>query len=322
MKILLTGAGGFIGSALAKSISEKEQYRLVAVLRKTTANRLATDSVEHVIGDFNKYTEWSTLLNGIDVVIHTASRAHVLQERSVDPIADYRKTNVALTLRLAECAARCKVSRFIFISSIGVNGSYLNGGAIDENTPYNPMAPYAQSKMEAEIGLIDVCQKYGMEYTIVRPPLVYAADAPGNFAKLLNITYKQLPLPLAGIANRRSFISKSNLVNIVEACISSPTAGNEIFVVSDGEDVSTSELIRLLAQGMGRDARLFSLPKSVLSLMFKAAGRQAQFFQLCNSLYIDNSKLLKFLPDSIDMSARAQLVSTAEKYKKLKISTK
>lgn len=322
MKILLIGAGGFIGSAIAMSVSKLSHLTLVTVSRKKTTILNSANTISHVIGDFTEYKEWPSLIDGIDVIIHTASRAHILEETSANPISEYRKTNVDLTLHLAECAARSKVSRFIYISSIGVSGLYVNDHAIDEKTPYNPAAPYAVSKMEAEIGLKDICQNSRLEYTIIRPPLVYAEDAPGNFGKLLDMTYRQIPLPLASVLNRRSFISKSNLVEVILACIKSPNAGNEVFSVSDGEDFSTSDLIRLLAKGMGKHARLFPVPDPLLALIFKLFKRQTQYYQLCNSLYIDNSKSIRLLGGLATLSASEQLILAGENYHKLKISTK
>ncbi|CAM3614051.1 NAD-dependent epimerase/dehydratase family protein [Halomonas lysinitropha] len=279
MTVLVTGASGFIGSAVVARLEETPAMRVVGCSR--AGGRVLWASPE-----LSDSADWSGLLAGVDCVIHTAGRAHVLAEEAQDSLAEFRRVNVLGTLRLAGQAAAAGVKRFLFISSIGVNGNCNTRPYTESDTP-QPAEPYAQSKWEAEQGLWEIQRETGMEVVIIRPPLVYGPDAPGNFGLLSKVATKGLPLPLAGIRNRRSFVSVWNLVDFIVLCIDHPRAAGQTFLVADGEDVSTSELLRKLARAAVRPSRLFWLPAPLLKAGATALGKRGIYDRLFDSLQVD-----------------------------------
>lgn len=291
-KILVTGANGFVGSALCEALLKKEKHVIQTVRTKSRENECA-------IGDLSASTDWSSALAGCNTVIHLAARVHVMNDKSTDPLAAFRAVNVDATVNLARQAAQSGVKRFIFISSIGVNGAETFSEPFSELSEPQPHSDYALSKFEAGKGLRDICSQFGMEFVIIKPPLVYGAHAPGNFRSLLKFVHKGLPLPLSLINNQRSMVYLENLVDFIQLCVVSPKAANQVFLVADGTDVSTPELIRLLGQGMGKPDRLFPLPVRVLELGASLLGRQSMYQQLCGSLQVDITKaqtLLGWVP--------------------------
>lgn len=300
MNILLTGATGFVGRSLVKLFSEKTSFNVVAISRVAQYELLP--KVRYVnIPNIETHNDWGHITAGCDVIVHLAGRAHVLQDSSTDPLAEFRAVNVHATLTLARQAMLAGVKRFIFISSIGVNGSHTTGEPFDEKAVVAPHANYALSKLEAEQGLRELVQDSDMELVIIRPPLVYAGHAPGNFQRLLKLVASGIPLPFSLVHNRRSMVALENLVSFICLCIEHPAAANELFLISDGVDVSTPEIISNLAKGMGRRAYLWPLPDSVMCMGASLLGRQALYSQLCGSLTIDSSKarnLLGWLPPS------------------------
>jgi nucleoside-diphosphate-sugar epimerase len=251
------------------------------------------------VGDLSGQTVWANVLRDVDCVVHVAGRAHKLNDRLEDPLSEFRKVNVDASLNLAQQASDAGVKRFIFISSIGVHGASTGEGVFDEFSPLIPHSDYAISKLEAESGLKDICVKGGMELVVLRPPLIYAGHAPGNFRLLLKLVASGLPLPFSGVENSRSMIALENLVDLVALCVEHPAAANQTFLASDGVDVSTSQIIRCLAKGMGREARLFPLPDVLVSRVAKFLGRKATYDQLYGCLVIDSSKarsLLAWIP--------------------------
>ena len=244
-----------------------------------------------VVGNLDENTNWQPALAGKDVVIHTAARAHIMKDLSSTPLVEYRKVNVKGTLNLARQAAEFGVRRFVFISSIKVNGERTpkNQPFVPEDTPA-PKDAYGISKMEAEQGLQALAADTGMEVVIIRPPLIYGPRVKGNFASLMQLVEKGLPLPLGAIYNKRSMIALDNLVDLIITCVDHPAAANQLFLAGDGQDVSTTELLQGLAKAMGKPSRLVPVPAGLL--MFGAAilGKKAMAQRLLGSLQVDISK--------------------------------
>ncbi|AQZ34088.1 nucleoside-diphosphate sugar epimerase [Pseudomonas sp. LPH1] len=291
MRVLLTGATGFVGGALLRYLSTAGAC-VVAAVRPSGTRRFS----EHVfeVGDISADTQWASALEGTTVVVHTAARAHISQEVSSDPLTEYRGVNVEGTLNLARQAAIAGVNRFVFISSIGVNGN-VNVRPFSALDVPHPVEPYAQSKWEAERGLWRIQQETGMELVIIRPPLVYGPGAPGNFGSLVRWVGKGIPLPLGAIHNRRSLVGIDNLVDLTVRCIDHPAAANQVFLAGDGRDLSTTELLRLVGDAMGRPARLIPVPAGVLKLSAALLGRKAMAQRLLGSLQVDISQTCETL---------------------------
>mgnify|MGYP001616970837 CR=1 FL=1 len=295
MKIAVTGANGFIGSALTHKLCEKGyNVRGIVRLKGQILNRNGRFEV-FAIGEINSDTNWNDALKKIDIVIHLASRVHKLTDVSINPLADYRRVNTAGIQRLAEMSAGAEVKRLIFISTIKVNGEKTTGDAFSENHMANPQDAYAVSKFEAEQALHNISGATGLEIVILRPPLVYGQGVKANFLCLLDMVSKNIPLPLSLVNNKRSMIYIGNLVDAIIECIEHPDAANQTFLVNDGQDVSTPELIRMIARAMGKKARLFPCPVSLLKMMAKIAGKSAEIERLINSLQIDSTKIRKTL---------------------------
>jgi len=223
------------------------------------------------------------------VVIHAAARAHIMKEDLADPVVEYRQVNVDGTVNLARQAAEAGVRRFIFISSIGVNGNINIKPFTEDDTP-KPADPYAQSKLEAEQGLWEIQHETGMELVVIRPPLVYGPNAPGNFGSLTRWIDKGVPLPLGAIQNQRSLVALDNLVDLITTCIDHPAAANQVFLAGDGQDLSTTELLRSVARAAGKPSRLIPIPSSLLMLAATLLGKKAVAQRLLGSLQVDISK--------------------------------
>ena len=306
-KILVTGANGFIGRELCKSLS-LDGADITQVVRK------AVSSNERQFGNFSSETDWTQALHGCKVIFHLAARAHVLNEDLTDPLTAFRSINVDATTNLARQAAKMCVKRFIFISSIGVNGVETFSKPFSEETTPNPHSDYALSKLEAEEELIKICNNSNMEYVIVRPPLVYGPQAPGNFKRLLKIVNTGIPLPLGGINNKRSMVSLENIVNFLKLCGNSKEAANQIFLIADGQDVSISELINLLSRGMGKKARLFSIHPKILKVLSKIIGKEYMYTQLISSLQVDSSKAKSLLSWAPPIDSDRAIILTGKGY--------
>ena len=307
MRTFVTGASGFVGRTLIHTLSLRS-HEIVAAMRAAPSDR-DTPSNSVAIGDINATTNWSAALHGADAVVHLAARVHVMRDTAIDPLAEFRRVNTDGTLNLARQAAAAGVKRFIFLSSIGVNGNSTSQGKIfTENSASLPHDPYSVSKHEAEVGLRAISKSTGMEIVIIRPTLVHGSKAPGNFGKLTRLVAKGLPLPLASIQNRRSFVGIDNLVDFIITCLEHPAAANETFLVSDGEDLSTPDLIRRMARAMDRPARLLPVPKSVLMAAAAMLGKRDMAQRLCGSLQVDISKSRALLgwnpPVSVDEGLR------------------
>ncbi|MCW8194221.1 SDR family oxidoreductase [Proteobacteria bacterium 005FR1] len=301
---LVTGGTGFIGRALVARLRQTDIAPRLALRQASTE---APDA--SVLGDFDATTDWTVALNGVEAVVHCAGRAHVLKESSSDPLQSFRETNTVATLRLASQAAEQGVKRFVFLSSIGVNGELTRDKPFEATDTPAPRSPYAISKLEAEEGLWDIQRRTGMEVVVIRPPLVYGPGAPGNFGLLARAIDSGIPLPLARIDNMRSFVSVGNLADLIINCVKNPRAAGQLFLVRDGHDISTSELAMLIGRAQGRPAKLFWLPPRVLRLAALCTGKSQAFDRLFGSLRVDDSATrdrlgwappLKFLEGFLD----------------------
>jgi len=296
-KILITGSTGFVGSAVLDNLLKSKQKSLVesvtvALRSKKTVQRC----IEFVVGDLMSQTDWRQSLHGQDVVIHTAARAHIMNDEFANPLVEYRKVNVDGTLNLARQAAEAGVERFVFISSIKVNGEQTPLGTcfMADDLPA-PEDSYGISKWEAEERLQKISQETGMEVVIIRPPLVYGPDVKGNFASMIKLVDSGLPLPLGAVHNKRSLVALDNLVDLIITCIDHPGAANETFLVSDGEDLSTSQLLQGVAEAMGKPSRLIPVPASLLQFGATLLGKKAVAQRLLGSLQVDISHTQKCL---------------------------
>lgn len=281
--IAVTGANGFVGAALCKSL----RLRGIAVRPIVrSASHCSTDGMS--VGDIGVETNWSEVLQGIDCVIHCAARVHVMQDSAEDPLNAFRAVNVAGTLRLAEQAAALGVRRFVFLSSVKVNGEKTVIGApfFASDIPA-PEDAYGISKHEAELGLWEVARQTGMEVVMVRPPLVYGPGVRANFLRLMQLLNTGIPLPLGEINNLRSMVALDNLVDLLIQCSSHPAAPGQVFMVSDDRDVSISDLLRMLATAMGKPARLLAVPSGLLAGFAALVGKTAVINRLIGSLQVD-----------------------------------
>ncbi|MFG0417573.1 UDP-glucose 4-epimerase family protein [Pseudomonas sp. zjy_8] len=285
MTILITGASGFVGGALARRLVEQGDG--VHTLGRTRPGIAA----EFFEGSIDDQQVSSKALEGVDCVVHLAGRAHQLRETSVDPLENFRAANCRLSEELAAQAIEAGVRRFVFISSIGVNGAFTQDDRpFTEASRPEPHSPYARSKYEAEVALRRLAERGGMELVIIRPPLVYGAGAPGNFSSLMRWVGKGIPLPFGAVHNKRSLIAVDNLVDLIICCIDHPAAANELFLAGDGDDLSTAELLRGVADSMGRPARLIPVPVALLRLAASALGKKGMAHSLLDSLQVDISK--------------------------------
>jgi nucleoside-diphosphate-sugar epimerase len=307
VRIVLTGSSGFVGQCLLNELLEAN-HLVTAVLRRLV------DEVDprvnlQVIDNFANSLNWGTLLQGQDVVVHCAARVHVMHDTSSDPLVEFRKVNVDGTLNLARHAAEAGVRRFIFISSIKVNGegTALGKSYKADDVP-SPVDPYGISKMEAEQGLQALAAATGMEVVIIRPVLAYGPGVKANFLSMMRWLNKGVPLPFGSIYNKRSLVALDNLVDLIVTCIDHPAAANQTFLVSDGEDLSTSELLGKMAMALGKPARLLPLPSWMLGLGARLLGKQALAQRLRGSLQVDITKTRELLgwspPVSVDDALR------------------
>lgn len=313
-QVLITGASGFVGQRVCAQAA-RQGLAVRGALRKPSE---LPDNVEPVIiGEINGATDWGCALRDADIVIHLAARVHVMQDASADPLEEFRKVNVQGTDNLARQAVRAGVKRLVYVSSIKVNGEstspmtdsvlkqilprppFVKGeilkSVFSETDEHNPQDPYGISKWEAEQALHRVAKETGLEVVIVRPPLVYGAGVKGNFAQMLKVLAKGVPLPLASIQNLRSLVYVENLADALILCATHPAAAGQTYLVSDGEDVSTPDLLRQLGMGMGYPARLFRCPLPLLKIAGRFAGKSDQVERLLGSLQVDSSKIRREL---------------------------
>jgi len=309
--VLVTGASGFVGQALKARLAELSGFDVMGAVR-------SLGQAEHVddvaIGSLDGSAKLEEVVEGKDVVIHAAARAHIMKDEVPDALAEYRKVNVEGTLNLARQAAKAGVARFIYISSIKVNGEQTPlGNPFTADDVPAPEDPYGVSKLEAEIGLREIGSETRMEVVIIRPPLVYGPDVKGNFASMIKLVEKGLPLPLGSIHNKRSLVALDNLVDLIITCIDHPAAANQVFLAGDGQDVSTTELLRGVGRAMGKPARLIPVPAGMLMFGAGLLGKKAVAQRLLGSLQVDISKARNLLgwepPLSVEEGLRRCFVS-------------
>ncbi len=285
--ILLTGASGFVGRRLAQVLIQKN-VPLICAARKPLSIAGADC---RTVQDLGPSTDWAHCLGGVQTVIHCAARVHVMQESASDPLTLFRQVNVAGTLRLAEQAAAAGVKQFIFLSSVKVNGEETApGAAFTEDCAPLPIDPYGISKYEAEQALLALGRKTGMAITIIRPPLVYGQGVGANFLSMLKWVKRGIPLPLGSIRNQRSFVFIDNLLSLIMCCIQNPQASNQVFLVSDGQDMSTTDLLTKSAAAFGVIPRLLPCPPGLLMFMATLTGKKSVADRLCQSLQVDIHK--------------------------------
>jgi nucleoside-diphosphate-sugar epimerase len=312
MRILLTGASGFVGSAVQARLLDTPGVALRSAYRQVPAQPPVNVQVCQV-ATLAPDTDWQAVLTEIQVVIHCAARVHVMDETDADPLAAFRRANVQGTLQLARQAAAAGVRRFIYLSSIKVNGEGTQPGqayAADDQPA--PLDPYGISKQEAEQGLLALAEQTGMEVVIIRPVLVYGPGVRANFLSMMNWLSKGVPLPLGSITNKRSLVGLDNLVDLIVTCIDHPGAVNQVFLVSDDDDLSTSELLQRMGRALNRPARLLPMPMWLLGVAATLLGRKSIHQRLCGSLQVDIEKTKTLLDWTPVTDVDTQLRKTAE----------
>lgn len=312
--VLVTGANGFVGRALCAQFQSHGHDVLGAT--RTPSGDLPCASVQ--IGDVGADTDWRAALAQREVVIHLAAHVHVMHGRPGGMAADFDPVNVAGSEHLARAAARTGVRRFVFLSSVKVNGESTTGRAFVESDPAAPADAYARSKADAERRLTAIAAETGMELVIVRPPLVYGPGVKANFLELLRAVDAGLPLPFASIDNRRSLVYVGNLVDALESCMSHPAAAKRTFFVSDGRDVSTPQLVREIAAALGKRPLLLPFPPSLLRGVGKLVGRAEQVDRLTGSLQVDITAIEATLAWRPRISLRQGLEQTVAWYRSLR----
>ena len=313
-RILVTGANGFVGRALVTSLIQKD-VNVIACVRHNDMD--LCKGVKQVIHTVDSGTDWKGDLVNIDVVIHLAARVHVMNDIEINPLASFREINTDGTLNLARQSSNAGVKRFIFISSIKVNGEVTSLDKLFEpDDTFIPVDPYGISKYEAEKGLLKLAKETGMDVVIIRPPLVYGPGVKANFSSMMKWVNKGVPLPLGAIHNQRSFVALDNLVSFIIHCINHPKAANEVFLVSDGEDISTTKLLVKVAKAFGKKSRLFPVPVRCMALIAKLIGKKDVVGRLFGSLRVDSSKARSLLGWRPVITMDEQLKKTAEAFLK------
>lgn len=312
--ILVTGANGFVGAAVAAHLLEQSSAGVRAAVRRPVAQPIRGLDYAVTDGVFPQ-TDWTAVLRGVSSIVHAAARVHVMREPSPDPLAEFRRVNVEGTLTLARQAVEAGVRRFVFISSIKVNGE-----ATAKERPFlasdepRPLDAYGLSKLEAEQGLRELANRTGLEVAIVRPPLVYGPGVKANFFSMMKWLHRGVPLPFGSIHNRRSLVGIDNLVDLIARCLRHPAAAGQTFLVSDGEDLSTTELLRRLGMALGAPARLIPVPERVLVYAAKTMGGARLAQRLCGSLWLDISRTRQLLDWSPPVTVDEGLRRTAEAF--------
>jgi len=293
--ILVTGINGFVGRGLSTALQGSDR------LFKGTARNMGSDlpycrywedsTQVFATGEINERTDWTEALGGIDVVVHLAARVHVMDDLADDPLAEFRKVNTAGTLNLARQAVAAGVKRFVFLSSIKVNGELTTlSYPFSPDDTFIPDDPYGVSKYEAEQGLMAIAEETGLEVVIIRPPLVYGPGVKANFRLLMKWVKRGVPLPLGAVHNKRSFVALDNLASFIIHCMDHPRAANEVFLISDGEDVSTTELLQKMAQAFGKRSFLLPVPVGLMTFVAGLIGKKDVADRLFGSLQVDSSK--------------------------------
>lgn len=286
LRVLVTGASGFVGSAVLRALESDSDFQPIGASREASPSSLRLLSPE-----LGQRADWSELVRGVDVVVHCAARAHVMGEQGMAALPLYRQANVEGTCSLARHAAAAGVRRFVFLSSVKVFGEWSMPGApfrmVDDPAPADA---YALSKLEAERALAVLGRDSGMEVVIIRPPLVYGPGVKANFRTMMRWIDRGIPLPFGAIHNHRSLVALDNLVGLIRLCLVHPSAANQTFLVSDGDDMSTTELLRRMARALGVSPRLLPVPQNVIEVLGRLSGRAQIAQRLCESLHVDCSE--------------------------------
>lgn len=310
MNILITGATGFIGQALTHNLFKNSDHQLILSSRENFDSDIR--GVRKIItGSINANTDWSKATTNTDIVIHSAGIAH----RKNITAEQYDLTHVIATKNLAQQSIRAGVKQFIYLSSIGVHGRSSNASFFSESSPFQPENDYTKSKHRTEQMLKALCDSSPMRLTIIRPPLVYAAHAPGNFQRLLYATHRGIPMPVGNIENRRSIIALENLAGFIAHCTDNPGAMNQDFLIADSNPpLSTKNIIQYIAEGMGKPARTLNVPQKILQRVAQFAGQTDKYLQLCGDLMIDTNKASQLLGWHAPFSTMHMLVKAGEDY--------
>ncbi len=287
VRVVVTGASGFVGQSIVKALKLAD-YHVVAVSRNLNVSNA---DISVYVPDYSFQNEWQRLLSSNDVVIHLAARVHIMQDQAENPLEAFLAVNLHNTVSLAKAAAKVGIKRFVFVSSIKVNGEHTHSQEFSEQDAANPQDAYAVSKWEAEKALREIEKETGMQVVILRPPLIYGPNVKANFASLIKLVDKGVPLPLASINNKRSLIYLGNFVDAIITCVQHPKAAGNTYLVSDGEDISMPQLIRKIAYALNRPSRLFSFPVPIMYLIAKLAGKSSSLQRVTQSLAIDSSKI-------------------------------
>ena len=313
MKLLVTGANGFLGKSLCAALC-RDQFLVVAASR--TPALLTKCITPFVVGKLENYFDWRTALQDVEVVVHLAARVHIIQDITENPLQAFLDINLHATVNLAEAAAKAGVKRFIFVSSIKVNGEFTGKNPFTECDVPQPQDAYAISKWEAEKALRMIEKETGMEVVIVRPPLVYGAGVKANFASLLKVVNKKTPLPLASVKAKRSLIYVGNLVDALVVCVLNPKAAGQTYLVSDGDAISMPQLIKKMALALHKPSYILPFPVSIMRLLAKAVGKTSSVDRLTQSLVIDSSKIRQELDWKPPFTMDQGLKETADWYLK------
>ena len=301
MKVLVTGATGFVGQVVCQHLTGSGFSVQKAIRNKS----IEAQGHSHIVGELNANTDWSQALIGIDAIVHLAARVHVMSDSSTDPLSEFRKVNVDGTVKLAQQAVQAKVRRFIFISSIKVNGEKTEGNSFSENDIPAPQDPYGVSKFEAEQALQKIARETGLEVVILRPPLIYGPKVKANFLQLINVIHKGWPLPLGSVKNQRSLLYVYTLADAIKLCITHPNAAGKTYLISDEKSLSTADLVVKLGQFLQRSPRLLKVPVSFMKLGGNLLGKSDMIDRLTSSLVVDSNKIRQELnwtsPYSIDL---------------------
>lgn len=306
MRVLVTGANGFVGRLVVRHLEDKGHH-VIRATRCTSTESLA-------VGEINGNTDWSIALEGCQVVVHLAARVHVMDDKDVDPLSAFRQVNVEGTVNLAAQAQAAGVTRLIFVSSVKIHGEECDT-PFDELMMPSPSDAYGMSKWEAEQGLARVADSGHLEYVILRPPLIYGPGVGANFLRLLNAVAHGVPLPFQAINNRRSLLFVGNLTEVIELCLEAPKAKNQTFLISDGNGVSTAQLIREMASGLAVRPRLFSLPSALIKALVSLTGRSREWQRLSGSLEVNDKKIRQSLNWTPRFDLREGIAQTIDWYK-------
>jgi nucleoside-diphosphate-sugar epimerase len=316
MNILVTGANGFVGRVLCLHLAHL-QHQVTAQVRHAGSLSFIEQTSQYLCrqtADLSQIVLEKDRLEGIQAIVHCAARVHQVRESSADPLAAYREVNTQTTLDLARAAAQAGLRRFVFLSSVKVNGEFTLPGQPFRADQANPQDAYGISKWEAEQGLLEIAAQTGMEVVIIRPPLVYGPRVKANFLTMMQWLQRGIPLPLGAIKNQRSLVALPNLLDFIALCLTHPKAANQTFLISDQQDVSTTELLRGLGNALHQPARLLPVPQSFLELGFKAIGKSAIAQRLCSDLTVDSRPATELLGWKPTITVQQGLQLTADHF--------